>query len=416
MILRSTDVRAALRRRQQGFLLNPFRFGAPPSPAFTWDNVVIAMSGENNLDESPYEWHFDSATLSVDNAQAKFGTYSLYNGGTSNTNTRSYPIYLADFRSDATLDFWVRPQNSNIMYLLGQRSEATGYGWAVFLNSTGTFYITATSTYVESSVCIVTNVWQHIRIVRSGGTMYLFHNGVLVGSGALTIDAIDAGSSHGFRIGVRADTLYPLTGHIDEIIYSREALTTAGFAVPTAAMTRGSFSGYSAWNPSDKGAAVTLSAGNRLARTSSSSQSARGTQGYSTGKHYFEVTSTGGATDPDHIVLVGVGQTGASLTLYPGFDAWGWAFYPQGAQKYTSNTPGAYGSDTDTVGVMWNATDGEVSFKVSASAPSVAFTGVTGFLHPMWGAGSSGGARTGSINTGATAFRWGLPSGFSAWH
>ena len=45
MILRSTNVRAALRRRQRGFLLNPYRFGGPSGDPH-WAHVVMLLRGE----------------------------------------------------------------------------------------------------------------------------------------------------------------------------------------------------------------------------------------------------------------------------------------------------------------------------------------------------------------------------------
>ena len=44
MIDRSTDIKAALRSRQRGFLLNPFRFGGvPPSVDPHWSSVILLL-------------------------------------------------------------------------------------------------------------------------------------------------------------------------------------------------------------------------------------------------------------------------------------------------------------------------------------------------------------------------------------
>lgn len=51
MISRSTDIRAALRSRQRGFLLNPFRFGAPaPASSFRYWSLDIS----NNDGDATY--------------------------------------------------------------------------------------------------------------------------------------------------------------------------------------------------------------------------------------------------------------------------------------------------------------------------------------------------------------------------
>lgn len=44
MIDRSTNVRRALRQRQRGFILNPFRFGSAPPAALAWDPANTASS------------------------------------------------------------------------------------------------------------------------------------------------------------------------------------------------------------------------------------------------------------------------------------------------------------------------------------------------------------------------------------
>lgn len=48
MISRSTDIRAALRSRQRGFLLNPLRFGAPPVPGAPSGYIVAAAAGSGD--------------------------------------------------------------------------------------------------------------------------------------------------------------------------------------------------------------------------------------------------------------------------------------------------------------------------------------------------------------------------------
>jgi len=51
------------------------------------------------------------------------------------------------------------------------------------------------------------------------------------------------------------------------------------------------------WNPSDKQAGISLSGSNLIATSTSGSDGVRGTNSKSSGKHYFEVTLTGGATN-----------------------------------------------------------------------------------------------------------------------
>src|SRR6185369_9076675 len=183
----------------------------------------------------------------------------------------------------------------------------------------------------------------------------------------------------------------------------------------------------SAWSTTDKGTGMINSQpGARCAYANNSvfgAISLRGATGRAVGTdYYFEVSCTGGSGGgtflTDHVNLVGVGNSSASLSSFPGTDANGWALYLADGHKYHSGSDnGSYAgtSNIDTVGV-WLTAAGGIRFKTSASDPgSDAYTGLTGTLYPMWGAGSGAGNRMASLNTGGTAFKWGLPSGATAW-
>lgn len=52
MIIRSTDIKAALRSRQRGFLLNPFRFGPPTPTDPLWGSVISHLAYESTFADS----------------------------------------------------------------------------------------------------------------------------------------------------------------------------------------------------------------------------------------------------------------------------------------------------------------------------------------------------------------------------
>lgn len=176
-----------------------------------------------------------------------------------------------------------------------------------------------------------------------------------------------------------------------------------------------SISTYATWNPSDKGSAITLSGGN-LVLSATGFGSVRSTLSTSAGKGYFEVTNTSVVANS---FLVGVATNAASLTSYPGSDAFGWAYYSFDGHKYNV-TETAYANSTPvggTVGCYFDAAAGTVGFITSTGDKGLAFTGIVGPLYAILGNGSSGADGTKTTNFGASSFIYtppsGYPSGFS---
>lgn len=175
------------------------------------------------------------------------------------------------------------------------------------------------------------------------------------------------------------------------------------FAAPAAPST---------WNPSDADPDVVLTGSNLVATVASSDAGVRGTLGHSTGKWYFEVTCTNA-----QFHLAGVANASASINHYPGFDANGWGAFDFDGHRYNNSSDAACVASFvgGTLGVLWDADAGEISFQTSGSL-TLAFTGVSGTLYPMWGPGSpSFGPRTGTLNIGGSSFAHSLPSGATAW-
>ena len=90
--------------------------------------------------------------------------------------------------------------------------------------------------YLGISYTFVVNTWYHIAIVRNGGKISAYINGVLVGS-------VDKATTYEFSmlptmIGHSLDTntdLSGFAGYIDEFRISKVARWTADFTPPTAA-------------------------------------------------------------------------------------------------------------------------------------------------------------------------------------
>lgn len=172
------------------------------------------------------------------------------------------------------------------------------------------------------------------------------------------------------------------------------------------------------WNPSDKGASVTLTNGNLTAATTYSG-SVRSIFGATSGKFYFEVTATAG---PDN-ALVGVGTAAAKTSpspAYPGIDANGYAVYWFSGAKYNNGASSNYYAGAiavgAVVGVKLDLDNLTISYVIGGVDRGVAFNLPAGQKwYAMFGGGSSSTTPdTVLANFGASAFTNAVPSGFYA--
>lgn len=115
-IVRSTDVRAALRSRQRGFLLNPFRFGGGGGgdPYFANVPLLLHMNGANG-----------STTFTDSSGTPK--TVTAYNGAAISTAWSKFGGASGLF--DGTNDYIDTPDNAG--FTLGT-SDFTIEGWVRF--------------------------------------------------------------------------------------------------------------------------------------------------------------------------------------------------------------------------------------------------------------------------------------------
>lgn len=134
------------------------------------------------------------------------------NGDYLTLNSNSFTFGTLDF----TIDMWVYPTQSVIG--CGLLSEIfTGSGrveLSIFTGVTGalgTNYQLGVGHYngsswqyvINSGTTLTNNQWSHIRVTRFSGTLYLFINGSLVGSGSFPVDI---GAGNGWLLARRWDT------------------------------------------------------------------------------------------------------------------------------------------------------------------------------------------------------------------
>lgn len=193
-------------------------------------------------------------------------------------------------------------------------------------------------------------------------------------------------------------------------------LMAAGLSTPSTPPTT--------WNPSDNGG-LTLSNGNLTAvGTGSTYYSVRATNGYSTGKRYFEIRVD--ATGDSVYGQVGVLGASASLTGAVGDSAVGWAYYQETGEKYHSGVAASYGSawttgtvigcavDLDAGKIWWSKNGVWIASGNPATGAKPAFTGLSGTLFPATSIYASNGD-TVTARFSAADQTYAAPSGFSAW-
>jgi hypothetical protein len=190
--------------------------------------------------------------------------------------------------------------------------------------------------------------------------------------------------------------------------------------VPT--LTSATASNYCVLNPLDKDSSITISSANlNFAGTSSGLSGARATFGLSSGKWYFECTSTLTSTGATNLSL-GFKTADVSLTVVVGnanlwlFDTYNGVLYNTGSTSYgtaglTSGDVFMVAADFD-VGRIWFGKNGTwFASGNPATNSNPSFTGVSGTLFPNI---TSYGVQTGAYNFGQRPFAYTPPTGFVA--
>lgn len=170
------------------------------------------------------------------------------------------------------------------------------------------------------------------------------------------------------------------------------------------------------WNPSDKGAVISLSENNLLATATGAWDSVRAAVSRFSGKRYFEVEAVQLGSGN---LMLGVGNSSALLTNYLGNTANSWGWQMASSLKWNNNVSASYGAaggyssaNGDRISVLMNFDAGELSFWGNGIDQGVAFTGLTGTLFPMLAANTNGSGRA-KFNSGDWLYT--PPTGYSTW-
>ena len=88
--------------------------------------------------------------------------------------------------------------------------------------------------------------------------------------------------------------------------------------------------------------------------------SVRATQGYSTGKWYWEIEVD---SIPNNYLFVGVGESSDPLNYYPGYTAVGYCYYSSNGATINDNNQATYGTSYttgDIIGVALDMDNGKI--------------------------------------------------------
>ncbi len=187
---------------------------------------LLHMNGADGAtaftDEAGKTWNAVGNTQ-IDTAQSKFGEASVFFDGSGDyletSDHEDFNIGADDF----TVDWWGKRNATHYGDILGQRTStdqitpfaiySNGSQYLLYMSSNGTSW-----DIYGGVIATVDNAWHHYAIVRSGGTIYKFVDGVLVGTHTITTGTFYDSASP-FRIGGGGGWFY--NGWIDEFRFSK---------------------------------------------------------------------------------------------------------------------------------------------------------------------------------------------------
>jgi len=156
---------------------------------------------------------------------------SAYFGGTSDSLSAPANAVYQFGTGDFTIECWINKPAAQNGIVVDARVSATAVPWALGVDASNFpyFYDGTTPT---STVAITNNVWNHVAVVRTSGTLKIFVNGVQGYSAAL------AGSLNATGTAKIGGTAAYTIGYISNLrIVKGTAVYTTAFTPPTAPLT-----------------------------------------------------------------------------------------------------------------------------------------------------------------------------------
>lgn len=195
MIDRSTNIRCALRQRQRGFIINPFRFGGGggggSDPYFANVVSLLHFDGTNGsttlTDVKGKTWTaFGNAALTT--TGPKFGTASFGLDGTGDYATCPSNADFAFGTADFCVEFWSYWSSAKAISHIDFRGGTANSPRILLYNNNAAPYtdlrlfVNNADRITAPTGTLVVGAWQHIAIARVSGNTRLFVDGTQVGS------------------------------------------------------------------------------------------------------------------------------------------------------------------------------------------------------------------------------------------
>lgn len=239
MILKDTNIRSALKSRQRGMLLNPYRFAAANDPNFA--NVTLLMHGEGadastTLTDSSVSPNTMTPVggTQIDTAQFKYGSASILFDGTGDYITSAINADYQFGTGDLTLETFIR---FNVVGTAGIFSSYSDVDGGFILSYTGTaLRLYARTTFHDRAWTPSTGIWYHLAISRAASVTRIFIDGIQLGADiADTRNWNPSPGNVNLQIGRTHTITNDFNGWMDEIRFTKGVGRYAANFTPPAA-------------------------------------------------------------------------------------------------------------------------------------------------------------------------------------
>jgi hypothetical protein len=223
----------------KGTALYTANFTPPTAPLTPVENtsVLLNFTNANIFDETGKVVAETLGDAKTSTAVVKYGSTSMAFDGTGDYLLVPTSTQLDFGTGDFTIETWVNFNAlSSNRILLDRWSTGIAGGWQLYWRSTGTsiaFFVgSAVVVQDPNTTNITTGTWNHIAVTRSGTTVRLFVNGIVV---ATNTSSVSLTNTLPLGVGIQTSTLTnTFNGYLsDTRITNGRARYTANFTPPT---------------------------------------------------------------------------------------------------------------------------------------------------------------------------------------
>jgi hypothetical protein len=177
----------------------------------------------------------------------RHGGYSTYFDGTGDYLTGPSSATIGIGTGDFTIECWFYATDGTSVDRGIWETRTDGYpnnsdGLSLTRITETTFRVYGTSQLIVSSATTITNIWNHLAVVRNSGLLYFFVNGVSQGTSSQS-NSTNMNSAQPIAIGSGRYTTsnstptHAVKGYIQDFRVLTSAIYTSNFTPPTAPLT-----------------------------------------------------------------------------------------------------------------------------------------------------------------------------------